>query len=235
MMTERLELTESARALVEERLDAIDRVLLEVGMSRGERCGIVQEVEAQVYELLARRTTGEPSRQDVREVLASLDPPEAYAPEGCRHRLYGRHRPLPREPQPSLLAIGSAVGAVLNLMVVGLLLVVAAAEKDEFVVLLTAFFCLVTPLGVSACGVLAVVRVRRSGGWLYGLRAATFAALCFPLLLTNVLLIGVIAMLETVGLVAVTCLAFLAANLVGIWFVSKLVSAGYRRAPAAEA
>jgi hypothetical protein len=234
MMTERMELTGPARDLVEERLDAIDRVLLEVGMSRGERCGIVQEVEAQVYELLARRSPGEPSRQDVREVLASLDPPEAYAPEGYRHRLH-RRRAAPREPQPSLLAIGGAAGAVLNLIAVGLLLALGLAAENEFILLAMAFFAIVTPLGVSACGVAAIVRIRRSGGWLYGLPAATFAALCFPLLLTNALLIGVIIALEEIGLIAVTCLAFLAGNGVTIWYVAKLVSAGYRRASAGEA
>ena len=205
-------------------------------MSRGKHCGIVQEVEAQVYELLARRSTGEPSRQDVREVLASLDPPEAYASEGSATgstggtgSLAGRNRPL--------LALGAAAMAMLNLLVVGLLLVVAGADQIDgpLSFLLLAFFSLVAPLAISTCGAVAVVRVRRSGGWLYGLRAATFAALCFPLLLTNALLAGVILALEVVGLVAVTCLAFLAANGVAVWYVSKLVSAGYRRAVPEEA
>jgi hypothetical protein len=235
MMTERLELTESARALVEDRLDAIDRVLLEVGMSRGERCGIVQEVESQVYELLARRNAGEPSRHDVREVLASLDPPEAYAPEGYRHRLHRRRREVPPEPQPSLLAIAAAAGAALHLIVVGLLLALGLADSNEYLLLFAAFFGLVTPLGVSACGVVAILRIRRSGGWLFGLPAAAFAALCFPLLLTNALLVGVVVALETAGFVAVTCLAFLAGNAAAIWYVTKLVSAGYRRASTGEA
>src|SRR5262245_61484799 len=80
----RTELDAPLRALVERRLDGIDRVLLAAGVSRGERCGIVEEVEAQIYEMLARRADGPPTRQDVLAVLAALDPPEAYAPEGYR-------------------------------------------------------------------------------------------------------------------------------------------------------
>jgi hypothetical protein len=236
MMTERLELTGSARALVEERLDAIDRVLLEVGMSRGERCGIVQEVEAQVYELLTRRTTGEPNRQDVRDVLASLDPPEAYAPEGYRHRLYNRLRAAPRLPQPSLLAVGAAVGAGLNLVAVGLLLALGlTGEGDAILLVPLAFLGLVTPLGVSACGIVAIVRIRRSGGWLYGLPAASFATLCFPLLLVNTLLIGLLLALGELGLVAGTCMAILVSNGLAIWLVAKLISAGYQPAPVGDA
>src|SRR5438309_1713625 len=97
-MTTATELGGAQRALVDERLDGVERVLLHAGVSRGERRGIVEEVEAQVYELLARRTDSEPTRADVLAVLASLDPPETYAPEGHR-RPAGWDRPAP-PPKP---------------------------------------------------------------------------------------------------------------------------------------
>jgi hypothetical protein len=129
-----------------------------------------------------------------------------------------------------LLAIGGAAGAVLNLVAIGLLLALGVEGGDPLSLLLLAFFCVGTPLAVSACGVLAVVRIRRSDGWLYGLPVAAFAALCFPLMLTNGLLIGVVLALDEIGLFIVAGLAFLAGNGVAVWYVSKLVSVGYQRA-----
>ena len=66
MMTMRTDLEAPLRGAIDDRLDAIDRVLLRAGVSRGERRSIVEEVENQVYELLARRSAGgEPTRADV--------------------------------------------------------------------------------------------------------------------------------------------------------------------------
>src|SRR4051794_5843844 len=109
MMTAPTNLDSALQALIDDRLDAIERVLLEAGASRGERRGVVEEVEAQIHELLGRRG-GEPTRADVAAVLDSLDPPEAYAPEGPRPRRtgFGRRAPAWRVAQPSLLALGSA-------------------------------------------------------------------------------------------------------------------------------
>src|SRR5207249_10505456 len=119
MMTAPPKLDSSLQALIDDRLDAIDRVLLEAGVSRGERRGIVEESEAQVHELLVRRG-GEPTRADLAAVLDSLDPPEAYAPEGYRPRRAWPERPAPvrlRVSQPSLLALGSALGGLFLLLI----------------------------------------------------------------------------------------------------------------------
>lgn len=67
-----------ARALIDARLDAIDRALLG-RVSRAERLDVVGEVESRIGELLhARCGSSEPSREDVLAALAQLDPPEAY-------------------------------------------------------------------------------------------------------------------------------------------------------------
>jgi hypothetical protein len=234
-MTTSVELEAPLRALVENRLDAIERVLLLAGVARGERRGIVEEVEAQFYELLARRAAAEPTRADVLAVLAALDPPEAYAPEGYRERLAeaASREQGPRIPQLSLLAIGSAVGGVFLL----LLAVLAFGMEFETEWLLSiAVLVLGGAAAVTACGFVSIGRIRRSGGWLFGLPAALFAALLFPLVLGNALLVATMLVLGPLGLYAMIGLGFVAANGFIVFHAWKAVSAGYRRAtPEAEA
>jgi hypothetical protein len=80
------ELNPELRNLIDTRLEAIDRILLRVETGWSERRSIVDEVETQIYELLARRGPA-PSEADVLAVLGTLDPPEAYIPEELRERL----------------------------------------------------------------------------------------------------------------------------------------------------
>ncbi len=74
--------------------------------------GILGEVEIHVFELLGRRTSGEPTREDVLAVLAQLDPPESYAPEGFDRRMLREAGSAARrrEPQLSLMAVGKRGG-----------------------------------------------------------------------------------------------------------------------------
>src|SRR5262245_25484527 len=87
------------RHLIDNRLDAIDRILIEAGAARAERGNILSDIEAQIYEML-RATVGErePTRRDLLDVLAKLDPPEAYAPEDQRECQHERAEPKPRSP-----------------------------------------------------------------------------------------------------------------------------------------
>jgi hypothetical protein len=236
MTTARTDLDAPLQGLIDARLDAIDRVLLRAGVSRGERCSIVEEVETQVYEILARRTEGEPARADVLAVLASLDPPEAYAPEGYRDRLARRdEEDRPRVPQPCLLAVGSAAGGVLILLLSLVLGYLLAGDGGELALLLGALVLLPGLAGVTTGGVLAIRRIRHSGGWLFGLPVALFAALLFPLLMLNGLLIAAVVLFQEIGLIAAAGLALVAANGYLVYHAWKAVSAGYRRAtPATE-
>ena len=70
-------LSTAAQALIDARLDVIERILMD-RMGRQDRLTIVREVESQIHELLAERGVDEASREDVLAVLARLDPPEAY-------------------------------------------------------------------------------------------------------------------------------------------------------------
>jgi hypothetical protein len=73
-------LSETLQALVDARLDTIDRMLLG-RVNRHDRLAIVREVETQIFDLLQGRDSDSIDRDDVLAVLARLDPPEAYLPD----------------------------------------------------------------------------------------------------------------------------------------------------------
>lgn len=68
------------QALVDARLDTIDRML--VGrVPRADRLAIAREVEAQIFDQLAGQAPDQVGRDEVLAVLGRLDPPEAFLPE----------------------------------------------------------------------------------------------------------------------------------------------------------
>ncbi len=71
------ELPVDARARLDAHLDAVEEALQASGGSRKQRCGIVDDLESQILEMLARRSAT-PVLSDVEEVLGTLDSPEAY-------------------------------------------------------------------------------------------------------------------------------------------------------------
>jgi hypothetical protein len=229
----RTDLDPELRALIDARLDAVERVLLLAGVSRGERGGIVEEVETQVYELLARRTSEEPTRRDVQAVLAALDPPEAYAPEGYRERAADAAAapvPRPRQPRPSLLAIASAAVGVLALLLFVVLNGVTGDLDGEAVLLVFGVFGFAVPAAVTAGGAVSLWHIRRSDGWLFGLPVALFATMLYPLILANVLLVTAMMLFEEYGLFVVAGLAFVTANVVLVYYCWKAAAHGYSRA-----
>src|SRR5262245_40097390 len=110
------ELTLPLRNLIDNRLDAIDRILIDAGTARAERGNILSDIEAQIYEML-RAAVGErePTRRDVLDVLAKLDPPEAYAPEDqreCERAVEPKPlAPIVPKPAPALPAAESRTPA----------------------------------------------------------------------------------------------------------------------------
>jgi hypothetical protein len=230
MMTATTKLDSLSQELVDERLDAIDRVLLQAGVSRGERLGIIEEVSAQIQELLGRRG-GEPTRAEVRSVLDSLDPPEAYAPEGSPRRWEGRERfgEVRRwVAQPSLLAMGSAFGGVFLLLIAAIMVwVVVEGDVNELVLLVLGGLLLLVGAAVSVCGILGIRQIRASEGWLTGLPVALFGALLFPLLILNGIVITAALVFEEVGLLTLAGVTFLAANAYLVAHAWRWVSSGY--------
>lgn len=222
MNSSMVELSPALQALVEERLDSIERILFAAGVSRGERRGILSEVESHVFELLARRTTGEPTRDDVLAVLAQLDPPESYAPEGFdRRKLHETFAPpKPREPELSLLATGSAVLGVFLLLVL-VMSVLGGADGGLLVFLATAL------LAISIAGAWSLHRIQRSNGWLYGARPALVAAMVFPVAAANCIAFLLLSSLGDVAIflgMAILFLTFNGAIIYGAWqLCEKLV------------
>ena len=87
-----VQVPELLQALIDSRLDTIDRMLLG-RLPRAERLEMVREVESQIFELLQERCSDEPTREDVLAVLARLDPPEAYLPEELEREAASHPRP----------------------------------------------------------------------------------------------------------------------------------------------
>jgi len=142
-----LTLDGSLQILIDTRLDTIDRILMG-RVHRSDRLAIIREVESQIEELLTERETSTLSREDILEVLARLDPPEAYIPEECtipttqplpkisRKTPFPLSAPVPKTNRTGLL--GGILGATsLGLLFVLELLVyvMAVALNSEFVLI----------------------------------------------------------------------------------------------------
>jgi hypothetical protein len=118
-------LTEAQQALIDARLDTIDR-MLSGRVPRADRMAIVREVESQIQELLAERES-EVSRDDIIEVLRRLDPPEAYLPEDEEAVEFLRQRRSPSVPAtqtaPGKSASGreGRLGGILGLCSLGII------------------------------------------------------------------------------------------------------------------
>ena len=65
------------RAKLDVHLDAVERALIAAGSSRERRRGVVDDLEAQITDMLAAKSET-PTIADLDAVLATLDPPAAY-------------------------------------------------------------------------------------------------------------------------------------------------------------
>ncbi len=129
--------------LVDARLDAIERYLIDNRMPREERQEVIASVLEQIQSQLAIHA-GAASRDDVLRVLSTLDPPEAYVenPHQPQRRsqaesfAYAGHAPFGRSPNASHtttppgsknspVALTSFVLAIISLLTVILLPVAA--------------------------------------------------------------------------------------------------------------
>ncbi len=130
-----VQLTESAKALIDTRLDTIDRMLLG-RVPRADRLAIVKDVEAQIHEQLQERGEDELGREDALAVLARLDPPEAYLPdEEESEPVASRITVSPRSPRyagrrrASRVSMASGIVGICSLVLVFLFpLIYIAAE-----------------------------------------------------------------------------------------------------------
>jgi hypothetical protein len=168
------ELNPDLRILIDERLDAIERILLRVQVSYSERRSIVSEVETQIFELLSRKTDN-PAREDVLAVLDSLDPPESYIPEELRSRLADAS-PEPASPRPArLMLTRRAVGMATTLLTGGLFVAGVVLINGIVVMILVASHGVI-PWVITVAGLLYLNYrgLPRLWNW-YGKRRSTIA------------------------------------------------------------
>ena len=192
-------LNESLQALVDSRLDTIDRMLMG-RVPRQDRLSIVREVEAQVFELLQERDGEDLSREDVLAVLARLDPPEAYLPEEMdveprSPRMTPRPLAVPslRKGDPRIAKISGILGLVSLALVFLSPLGYALAIPFQSI----AVFCVISGGSVGMGFVAAIIAVvlaiynRLAGAWaVVGMVTSVLAMLISITAILLVFLVG---------------------------------------------
>src|SRR5680860_1396065 len=68
MMSTTEYLSQSVKQCIDDHLDAIDDTLRNSGLSQSERQSILDDVEAQIHDMLIDRAQGEPTVEDARAV-----------------------------------------------------------------------------------------------------------------------------------------------------------------------
>ena len=129
-------LADLAQALIDSRLDTIERMLLGQ-VARADRIAIVREVEAQIHDHLAERNPDDTDRDAVIAALARLDPPEAFLPDDAgtvarpsqspaAHRPIGRNQrvvppaTIDARPQGSLAGKVGGILGIISMTTLGL-------------------------------------------------------------------------------------------------------------------
>lgn len=168
-----VQVEESLQALIDARLDTIDRMLLG-RLPRSDRLAIVREVETQILEMLSNHPTEELDRDDVLAALGRLDPPEAYLPEAMEDAL---PRPRPASPLPAVRTSSSSsiglgqLAAIFALTALGLVLVspvvylIADLLESEVLLLIGLFGISVLGFAAGLTALILGIRASGSGAW----------------------------------------------------------------------
>jgi hypothetical protein len=187
------QISESLQALIDCRLDTIDRMLLG-RLSRQDRLAIVREVESQIHELLTERDTDELTREDVLAVLARLDPPEAYIPDeteshGAPIRVRSTFETPPRRSDRRTALTSGVLGlAALALVVIvyPALYMIALTEQSQFLALVFSGVTLAFALPAGFLGLVLGIHSRKSGVWaVVGIAASIPAFVFTPLVILS--------------------------------------------------
>ncbi len=163
-----------------------------------EREETLESIEAHIYEALSERAGGQPTLQDVRAVLAEMDPPESYGQAAAQTP---QDEDLEAQPPAKLckLPVIGALWAPFGLVLVGMFFVriVEAGNQPSIGIGVTVARLVILPLGLlapfgsTALGFIGISKIRSSAGRLVGMPLAVAVALFYPL----VALDGVLAYL----------------------------------------
>ena len=165
-------LPESLQALIDARLDTVDRMLLG-RVPRPDRLAIVGDLEAQILDLLQGREADELGRDDVLAVLARLDPPEAYLPEeggagpapGAGPCCHPGRCPGGTGPRAAKLSGVAGLSALALILLSPLVYVVAALLESEAVLFVGAFGVGGLVFIGGLVGLVLGIRAWREGPW----------------------------------------------------------------------
>jgi len=206
-----LELPNALRNLVDCRLDAIERALLQGNTSRAERASILEDIETQIIEMLSAEAEGhEPARADLLRVFARLDPPEAFAGEPIESaRRPGSARPSPlrgtgvggegEAPMtfnvpPTMKAGYSTTGILacmggLTTLALGMPLCgfSMAISESEILALIAGGFVAMTGIPAMVLGILYAIAIHQSAGRLRGLTCAAIGISALPICVIGLL------------------------------------------------
>lgn len=136
------------QAVLDEHLDAVERVLLDVGLSRTERQAICDAIQTQAADMLESRGIVAPTVEDARTVVAEMDPPGSYRESAA---------PAPTPAEPARLH-PAALWSVILPVAAFLLMFLPFGPKGEAAGLT---FLGVAGLATVALGIPVIVSVRR--------------------------------------------------------------------------
>lgn len=166
-------LEESVQALIDARLDTIDRMLLG-RLSGSDRLAIVREVEAQIHDMLSGHSPEELDRDDILAALGRLDPPEAYMPEFLDDAPPRTHTasPLPAARSRTNTKVRMAqLAAIFGLVSLGLVLVspivylIADLLESEILLLVGLFGIAVLAFAGGLTALILGIRSHGTGPW----------------------------------------------------------------------
>jgi hypothetical protein len=175
-----MRLDEALQALVDARLDTIDRMLMG-HLPRRDRLAIVQDVEAQIDEMLDGLGTEGVTREALMSILTRLDPPEAYIPEseGRGVTVPPRRVTVPAAgvvnrgaPAAGLARLAKVSGVVGLISPVGggLVMVVGYATAFWMQSQIPFFVGIAGSIGLMLCGGIVAITLaacsRRGGAWM---------------------------------------------------------------------
>jgi hypothetical protein len=197
-------LSAEVQSRIDAHLDAVERQLQAAGAERSKRRGIVDDLETQILDMLSATNLEAPTSADVDEVLARLDPPEAYAgqspsvPPSQAAAFAGRRSGFCCEAGQAARWIGVGLlglggwwfeMAVANNIVGGGLLAQHTLPPVWVIVLfvgwamVSSVAAITGPVVGTTLGWIATRWIRASEGAEYGLPYSVIAALFYPAIL----------------------------------------------------
>ncbi len=164
------------QAALDEHLDAVERVLLDVGLSRTERQAICDAIQTQAADMLESRGIVVPTAEDVRTVVAEMDPPGSYRESAA---------PASKPAEPTRLH-PAALWSVILPVAAFLLMFLPFGPKGEGAGLA---FLGVMALATVALGIVVIVSVRRRPGRYCGAGWAAIGMSILPAVFLHLLAI----------------------------------------------